>query len=111
MNKPITKTYKAKWITALTSGKYFQTEGHLYDGNGNYCAIGVALHACNHIPRERLDSCTTTDDLCLADGDYDIPTEILQQNDTFQKIVKFNDEDNYTFKWIADWIEKNVEAV
>jgi len=25
--------------------------------------------------------------------------------------MKFNDEDNYTFKWIADWIEKNVEAV
>tara|TARA_A100001515_G_C4401777_1_gene154039 strand:+ start:26 stop:358 length:333 start_codon:yes stop_codon:yes gene_type:complete len=110
MNKPITKTYKAKWITALTSGKYGQTEGFLHDG-GNYCAIGVALHACNHIPKEELDSCTTTDDIYLADEYDNIPTELLQNSKLSDTVMKFNDEDNYTFKWIADWIEKNVEAV
>ena len=110
MNKPITKTYKAKWITALKSGKYGQTEGFLHDG-GNYCAIGVALHACNHIPREELDSCTTTDDISLSDEYDNIPTELLQNSNLSNTVMKFNDDDNYTFKWIADWIEKNVEAV
>ena len=105
----ISEKYKEKWITALTSGKYTQAEGELYDGHGNYCAVGVALHACSNIPKRRLEQVTIANDLCTEDIKK-IPSELMDGSIINSEIMEFNDDDLHSFEWIADWINKNVET-
>jgi hypothetical protein len=105
----ISKEYKEKWITALTSGKYSQTEGELYDGRGNYCAIGVALHACSNIPKKELEGCSQSYEL-TKDYSEKIPYELHEGEVINDEIMELNDDELYSFESIADWINMNVET-
>tara|TARA_R100000781_G_scaffold114788_1_gene86939 strand:- start:931 stop:1263 length:333 start_codon:yes stop_codon:yes gene_type:complete len=105
------KQYKKKWITALRSGIYDQEDGALYNC-GNFCAIGVALHACDDISIENLDGIHQVSDLesNLTDAEYRaIPREI-RKGDLQDYVIDLNDNERYSFNMIADYIEENVIA-
>ena len=105
------KQYKKKWITALRNGNYDQTDGALYTC-GNFCALGVALHACDDIIYENLDGMHQVSDLesNLTDAEYrNIPPEI-RKGDLQDYVIGLNDNEGYTFDMIADYIEENVIA-
>ena len=105
------KQYKKKWITALRNGNYDQTDGALYTC-GNFCALGVALHACNDISLESLDGHHHPSDLesNLTDVEYRaIPREI-RHGDLRDYVIDLNDNERYSFNMIADYIEENVIA-
>ena len=105
------KQYKKKWITALRSGDYEQEDGTLYSC-GTFCALGVALHACNDISLESLDGHHQPSDLesNLTDAEYRaIPREI-RKGELGEYIIDLNDNEGYSFDMIADYIEENVIA-
>ena len=105
------KQYKKKWITALRSGDYEQEDGTLYSC-GSFCALGVALHACDDIIYENLDGMHQVSDLesNLTDAEYrNIPPEI-RKGDLQDYVIGLNDNEGYTFDMIADYIEENVIA-
>jgi hypothetical protein len=93
----ITKKQKKLWLAALRSGKYKQGFGD-FRGDGintyipvnTYCALGLLQRVCkkgkDHYPESGVDI------------------------EEFTTIVYMNDNEFKSFKQIANWIEKNIEA-
>lgn len=104
MNKPNVR----KWVKALRSGKYKQTQSELQDGD-SYCCLGVVCLLAGMKSRakdnrlyfgKQADYLPKTAQRWLGVGDMD------------PKIGKFsasflNDEDSLQFDEIADLVEKN----
>ena len=90
-----------KWVAALRSGRYKQTQG-VFKRHNCYCALGV-LH--NEINGEWVLDCN---DGWVPDAGLDsydltgIPMEHLDE------IVSMNDDDGKTFAEIADYIEAQL---
>jgi hypothetical protein len=90
------KNVKAKWVKALRSGKYEQTQGRLKRDcpdavyPAGFCCLGVAVE-CNLTEKAR-----TTQTVL----ETFLPSEI-QAN-----LANFNDNENKSFKWIAYYIER-----
>ena len=110
-----------KWLQALESGKYKQTQGELCEG-GKYCCLGVATHVFNPdhqalkdngwfrdgiVTRFRTAPPDVREALKLRDehGDF------VHTFDTFDGLVDMNDSGEFTFKDIAEFIRKNPENV
>ena len=90
-------TLKKKWITALRSGHYKKCRHVLADAQGRYCALGV-LFLVLGAPRVRLldkNSVWSTGFIGLA-------------GDEIEKIEAANDIWGFSFKEIADYIEKEL---
>lgn len=99
MEFKLPKKVKNKWIKALISGKYKQAFGKLkinYENDSSYCCLGVAREI----------------GLCKRQPSPGALTELVTKTflpDVIQdKLVKFNDSERRSFKWIANWIEKNL---
>lgn len=129
-----TKLKKA-WIADLRSGDKEQTTGVLHDHNG-YCCLGVLLETVARIdyaPIEidnnlrdaggvgyfqyRYAGPMTNDDGLYGDDGFDwcdgeLDTVMLEvvgmSSDEQRKLVHMNDDDDYTFDAIAEWIEDNL---
>ena len=109
-----------KWVTALRSGKYVQTQGCLQDQFG-YCCLGVAcrLYADTYPMSVIRDSIgiTAFDEyrtrlpvqvrvwlgLKQSAGDYDIGPDSYSLSD--------DNDDGRSFDWIADMIESEPEGL
>lgn len=108
---------KAKWVEALRSGKYLQTQGVLRDASDRHCCLGVLcditdpadwiwLEDENGAPREGW---------AYRHGkgtDTDILPGLLGEElglDTFyeERLTEMNDNGK-SFDEIADYIEKNL---
>jgi hypothetical protein len=86
---------KEKWVDALRSGKYKQTQYRLKDRCG-YCCIGVGFLVATGKQPKRMDS-TAPAAKALGLGDEYWP-----------KLVDMNDFDGKNFSEIADYIEQNL---
>ena len=121
MNKKI----KKKWVKALRSGEYVQGRQYLCVPKGEYdefCCLGVL---CDLIARDK-DSKSPSwrrkrvfrymaDDLIVLAFGYkhDTPTEAFRRKvgldkDEQDELIEMNDNQNRSFKEIADYIEVNL---
>lgn len=109
---------KAKWLEALRSGEYKQTQKTLYS-EGAYCCLGVL---CDIIEP---DAWTTdqygntrhndmlnvpSEDFLLRIGlpeDTDIDVDGMPTG-VITHLMNLNDRENKNFNQIADWIEENL---
>jgi len=117
MKNKLTKKFKEKWIAALRSGSYEQGKSYLFDGEG-YCCLGVACalvgvqdslmedrswpwylkgYLPNNFPKLLLED--------ITNYNPDHPTS--RQKTPVTKLAAMNDHGR-SFKYIANWIEKNL---
>lgn len=105
------KIFKQKWIDALRSRKYKQTQSTLVQQIGEtkigkpimgYCCLGVAGSICGVTSRDMEE----LGDLSpITTGR--IP-KLLKDSQLATKLIDMNDEDEYSFAKIATWVEKNL---
>ena len=112
------KKWAKKWVEALRSGKYKQTQYHLKDADG-YCCLGVLCTLTEY------KNNYTKMIYVYGDGNFSknsvLPDSIREltgiqtkdgaipykNSDEFTKsLASFNDSGK-SFKWIANYIEKN----
>ncbi len=87
------KAVKSKWIKALTSGEYKQGRGSLMPSQDTYCCLGVACKIGVLTPQVSLETSRSTDCNILT-GEVE------------SKLMHFNDNKHYNFKWIAAYIKR-----
>lgn len=101
------KSVMKKWVAALRSGEYTQTQMAL-KSNGSYCCLGVLCKVVG----EKFDS----NERCLNEGTL-LPSKVqkksgLKSNDGSRPgkrdLANLNDE-GYSFKKIAAIIEKEYK--
>lgn len=111
MNKEI----KEKWIAALESDEYRQTQGYLKD-RGGFCCLGVL---CDLYSKETDTPWQIEDGLCVMGGSSGVlPTEVMEwsnipnawgdhQNKEYviQSLTAYNDNGK-NFKEIAEIIRE-----
>jgi hypothetical protein len=100
---------KRKWVKALRSGDYDQGHHKLRSKNDNFCCLGVLcnLHAMEHpdyAARQRDARLYGNKDSFLPEAvedwaglNFPIVRELATMNDN-----------GYTFKQLADYIDKNL---
>ena len=111
---------KRKWVKALRSGEYIQTQNSLYDYNGTdkpggYCCLAVLLaemkpdafveEAKTMWTRPSIEVRSTEAEGSIAD-DLAIMWGLDQANQF--TLVQLNDDDGKDFNEIADFIEDNL---
>lgn len=103
----LTKAEKRKWLRALRSGKYKQTEGGLHCSNG-YCCLGVL---CDVIDNSKWKEDTNKfDGFKYGRSAAYLPKSIKLSRKIQYKLAELNDVEGYNFKEIADYISKNVKT-
>ena len=106
----MTKEFKDKWITALRSGEYKQGTEALYDNFDNtYCCLGVACIVAG-LTKESIDgeAIILKSNLPIKNN---IPKELIGEtidNSFVQILIDRNDHKKWSFKQIADYIQKNL---
>ncbi len=113
---------KNKWITALRSGRYLQGNGALRSNKqppggepepDKFCCLGVLCDVLE-VGWERDD----TDPLIKAvygsrEGEISYPPkplcdEVGLTGVQAEKLADLNDDEEYSFEQIADWVEENL---
>lgn len=92
----ISAAFKAKWVKALRSGKFEQTDGTLKDKDG-YCCLGVACHLLGIADRALEKTTEGYGQTWLAPQGFS-----LEASET---LASMND-DGKSFRAIASYIEK-----
>ncbi len=106
-----------KWVKALRSGKYKQTNGSLADSEG-FCCLGVL---CEVAIKDKIDLTKVTDtDLKTVKYNGNVgcmPIVVMEYSDMKNvygrysnkrlSLADLNDTGRYSFKRIADVIENN----
>jgi hypothetical protein len=105
------KYYKGKWVKALESGKYRQTDSILHEkgkhgGHPKFCCLGVICVVAKIKQEEESEDCY------FYDGDATSLTENLLgkfglTHNEQSTLMKMNDNGD-SFKEIAQWIRKNL---
>lgn len=93
---------KAKWVAALRSGKYKQTQLALYrpvPGRypAGYCCLGVLNEVCD-LGQDPRDTTLSPDRMARVRLSYRATGFLIAKND----------DSRWDFGLIADWIEKNL---
>ena len=110
-----------KWLQALESGEYEQTQDELCQG-GKYCCLGVATHVFNpdhpalksngwQNPKLEITSKTAPPDVREALKLRDEHGTFLEELEYWESLVAMNDSSEFTFKDIAEFIRNNPELV
>lgn len=106
MKKLTGKQLRARWVKALRSGEYGQTTGSLYrSANDAYCCLGVL---CEVAGLNRLGNAKTLDRSTRFRPLRDALDLGSAKAGAQEKLIDLNDEEFWSFKRIATWIEKNV---
>lgn len=116
------KKIKTKWLRALRSGTYKQTKGRLYNPEtAGFCCLGVLQHCTTggmvevhrgvELGNEFLAMPTVKwlTDIGAVELDNEAPGAKWGQN-YLSKLADLNDRSRKGFKYIADWIEKNIQT-
>lgn len=109
------KSVMKKWVKALRSGKYKQCRWQLKDGD-KYCCLGVL---CDISKLSKFDGTGG-----YLDEELELPDDVLEYAHMRDSVGKFiaknnretslstlNDDRQYSFKKIADYIEKYWEQL
>ncbi len=102
-NIKLTKKVKNQWLEALRSGKYKQGKGKLIKATNSgfsYCCLGV-LQAITGLEIVNSELLTNKKDIscsCVKGLSTD-----MQDN-----LASYNDKEDKSFDWIANWIDKNI---
>lgn len=111
---------KEKWVKALKSGKYIQTQGSLKEedvhGTASYCCLGVLAQVYPGRTRWRVSPESKFYDMGTKRyypkdighlGGTSLEHRIL--DDGIQsKLIDMNDSGNWDFEEIAEYIEENL---
>ncbi len=111
--------FKRKWVKELRSGKYKQIGGMLNysdeDGKFGYCCLGVAGRCLGFGDRKLEDGFCLTDLTKVPASITKVmkaETNVLTQGGDIRSVESFlahcNDDKAWSFKKIANWIEKNL---
>jgi len=105
------KRFKEKFVAALRSGKYRKCTGELYNPEKNtYCILGVA-GAVAQVSKKKLKD---NDDLEFTTYRYGKNNKVPKtlrgegENPVDQYLMGQNDNNVWSFRKAADWIEKNL---
>ena len=105
--------FKANWLRDLRSGKYGQCTGTLTDFSNNYCCLGVACKSVGYNDRWLTRNGGGSCGYIYKQSTYlkyelkKVPNVL--KRDSKNPVVAFLTDANdnyYTFKQIANWIEK-----
>jgi hypothetical protein len=111
-----------KWLQALESGEYEQTQDELCQG-GKYCCLGVATHVFNPDHQALKDNgwfrkSDPRNATKTAPPDVRDALKLTDEHGTFlaefeycESLVAMNDSSEFTFKDIAKFIRENPDAV
>jgi hypothetical protein len=112
------KSLKAKWLKALRGGRYKQGDGQLRSEDRHYCCLGVLAQIEG--ARWRGEGTPFIGGRCVADEAggvmYLSPRLFGLSKKRQEDLGNMNDgcaawaNNKMTFKQIADWIEKKVQA-
>jgi hypothetical protein len=109
--KPIERTRQEvfeRWVKALESGKYQQTQGQLRDinedGESSFCCLGVLCHLAEKDGGQRFDG-------PIYDGECGMPPNYIlefmfEDAGVADELAEMNDT-GYTFKEIAKHIREH----
>src|SRR6185503_20826939 len=90
------KKLKAKWVKALRSGDYEQTNYALHD-SGGYCCLGVLCSVAGADDNELIDASMPMDTKRFK---RIVPTEVANA------LASFNDDDGMPFDLIAGFVQE-----
>ena len=111
MQYKMSKEHKKNYLLGLRCGEYDQIRGEYSDGIFDdmpcVCAVGLYLHQINGA--EEVERACDQGDTASLDFGWMLREE--DSDDLIDDIVSLNDEEEYTFEQIADWVEKHVEGV
>ena len=111
-----------KWLQALESGEYEQTQDELCQG-GKYCCLGVATHVFNPDHQALKDNgwfrtARSVEATKTAPPDVREALKLRDEHGSFSEdfdhlasLVAMNDCSEFTFKDIAEFIRENPENV
>ena len=102
-----------RWVKALRSGKYKQCDGHLANGKGAFCCLGVAC--------ELAKEAGVIKDYRRSDGalPVDVRTWLglkstagtMEGKRKYADLTDYNDNAKWTFKKIAALIERQPKGL
>jgi len=106
------KSWAKKWVKALRSGKYEQTAYHLKDQYG-YCCLGVLCTLTEY--KNNYTKMISTDEYKNTTQNNTLPDKVKELVGMKNVIGSIHDDVALTsmndsgksFKWIANYIEKN----
>lgn len=103
----LNKRLKNKWLKALRSGEYKQGKGSLciYNkkGEAHFCCLGVFADVAIKEPWKTVRG----SELSVENNTAYVPINYIPMN-VQHSLTNLNDGVSYTFKRIANWIEKNL---
>lgn len=111
---------KRKWVAALESGQYKQTQCTLYDpATKGFCCLGVLQHILLD-GKVQTEDCTTgsipnaqtwEQDICIAGAPsqefWDMFPQLKWVGDNASHLIGFNDDEHWDFKEIAAYLRAN----
>lgn len=108
------QSYAKKWVKALRSGKYKQTQKKLKDETG-YCCLGVLCEVAGKkftnrngtYYVSRTDNSGTVPDVVKKQTELYSTIGLVKNGSITESLSQFNDDRNWSFKKIATYIEKN----
>src|SRR3954468_6246696 len=99
---------KQKWVEALRSGEYKQTQNYLKDPTG-YCCLGVLAEVCGmKIISGDTEESSNYFNAIEIDGkgkDYQPLRDLIGNEAEVQNLIDMNDSDDYNFNEIANYVE------
>lgn len=112
------------WIKALRSGKYKQGRYALRDANDKYCCLGVACDLAVKAGVIKKPTLNDDESYYFSKGNYmQLPNKVRKWlgihnkngscwiDDQYHSLISKNDTQKWSFKKIADFIEKNWERL
>ena len=103
---------KKRWVKALRSGEYEQGRGQLRTWDGRFCCLGVLCNLIDNTAWDPISHKWKDRELSLTDTGkaplYDMLDELDMSREAHEYLINMNDDQEASFKEIADWIEENL---
>ena len=111
MKYKMSKKHKKNYLLGLKCGEYSQIRGEYSDGTFSDmpCVCAVGLYLCQINGAEKVDIACDQGDTASLDFGWMLREE--EKEGLMDDIIALNDDEDYTFEQIANWVEEHVEGV
>jgi hypothetical protein len=107
------KKNRIKWVKALLSGRYKQTNGRLCrsigQGNFKYCCLGVA-YTTFRVKKVKFVETTGVESIKFEERLYDLSDNLREKlgigTELENRLVSMNDNDGKSFREIGKFLQK-----